>query len=200
MIGKVSCFLWPSRPNDFFLKKLFNININNGVSVSFRLANYVDVFSFSSNTENHNFYLNHLNLLKRFIVYFRLKAKNIINDLHYNCPRLLTRKIEFNVEVEDQKAIALEKFRTQISPRTLILEDDLKKIKFSPRETQCLFSMLEGKSMNKIAEELGVSQRTVESYLENMKLKTGCITKSKLLADFFKQHLYQPSIYYDRYN
>ena len=197
--GKISFFLWRSNESDAVLKKILPKKINNGISISLRLFNYVDIFSFSSNIESHNFYLNHLNLLKRFIIYFRLKAKDVIDDVHHNHAHLLARRIKFNVATEDQKTNILENFRKQIPPRKLIIQDNMQKIRLTPRETQHLFLMLEGKSMRKIAKELGISQRTVESCLESIKLKMGYTTKSRLLADFFEQQLYQPSIYYDRH-
>lgn len=60
--------------------------------------------------------------------------------------------------------------------------------------------LLEGKSMHDIAEELHVSQRSVESCLETIKSKTGYNTKAELLSAFLESQLYLPSINYDRYH
>jgi DNA-binding CsgD family transcriptional regulator len=62
---------------------------------------------------------------------------------------------------------------------------------FTKREAECMFLMLQGKSNSKIAGRLKLSTRTVEYYVKNMKLKTGCRTKSELISiilesDFLK--------------
>lgn len=198
--GKISFYLWPLQKSDFILNNMVAQNVKNGISVSLRLSNYVDIFSFSSTSDNHNFYLNHLNLLKRFVIYFRLKAKDVIDEISHSQVHLLARRIDFNDKVTDHYLEDLNDFRRQILPLKLTVQDSGRQVKLSPKETQYLLLMLEGKSMNKIAEELGVSHRTVESSLENIKLKMGYTTKARLIADFFEQQLYQPSIHYGRYN
>jgi DNA-binding CsgD family transcriptional regulator len=50
----------------------------------------------------------------------------------------------------------------------------------TPRELECLKYMHEGYSAREIAETLGLKTRTIEFYLENIKLKTDCDTRSEL--------------------
>ena len=52
---------------------------------------------------------------------------------------------------------------------------------FSKREKECIFYMLRGKTTKQISELLNLSKRTVDYYIENIKNKTGCRTKSELL-------------------
>lgn len=49
------------------------------------------------------------------------------------------------------------------------------------RQSECLFYLLRGFTVPMIAERLAVSKRTVESHIENIKLKAGCFTKQGLL-------------------
>lgn len=51
----------------------------------------------------------------------------------------------------------------------------------SQRELQCLQLSIRGKSASKVAVELGISRRTVEEYLNNIKLKMGVKTKSEMI-------------------
>ncbi len=55
------------------------------------------------------------------------------------------------------------------------------KYDLSPREIECLFHILRGKTMKETAAILSLSKRTVETYYENIKNKFGCFTKSELL-------------------
>jgi len=63
---------------------------------------------------------------------------------------------------------------------------DIKNFNLSKRETQCLTLILKGKSMREIAGILHISRRTVETYIENIKDKLGCHTKSELISKSFE--------------
>lgn len=58
---------------------------------------------------------------------------------------------------------------------------EYKKYKLSNRETQCLFYLLRGKTSKKIAIILGLSPRTIEVYVDNLKSKFNCRTKLELI-------------------
>lgn len=57
----------------------------------------------------------------------------------------------------------------------------LKDIYFSSQETSCLHQLIRGKSIKSIALHLGLSPRTVESYLENMRFKANVHYTSELI-------------------
>ena len=52
---------------------------------------------------------------------------------------------------------------------------------FSPRELECAELLIKGATVSKIAEQLMLSPRTIEFYLNNMKAKVGCKTKTELI-------------------
>lgn len=51
----------------------------------------------------------------------------------------------------------------------------------TPRQMDCLFYLLRGKTSKQIAEALGLSPRTVEQYVEQLKHKFSCKNKSELI-------------------
>lgn len=55
----------------------------------------------------------------------------------------------------------------------------------SKRESECLRLTVRGKSAKQIAAELEISRRTVEEYLNNIKLKFGVFSKSELIDKVF---------------
>jgi DNA-binding CsgD family transcriptional regulator len=57
----------------------------------------------------------------------------------------------------------------------------------SARELECLFLQLRGHSAKRIGETLGLSKRTIESYIDNIKTKLGCLNKSELLVTAMMQ-------------
>lgn len=58
----------------------------------------------------------------------------------------------------------------------------------SKREKECLNQIVRGKSARAIADLLGLSKRTVEGYLENIKNKLNVSTKSELIAKIFDKN------------
>ena len=53
-------------------------------------------------------------------------------------------------------------------------------VELSQREMECLFYTLSGRSAKETAAILGLSIRTIEHYLENLKLKLDCSSKTQL--------------------
>lgn len=53
---------------------------------------------------------------------------------------------------------------------------------FTYREAQCMVLFINGKTVDKVAERLSLSPRTVEYYLNNMKSKLKCRSKSELIG------------------
>jgi len=62
------------------------------------------------------------------------------------------------------------------------LDENANPLDLSKRELECLFLMLRGRTAQQTANVLQLSRRTVESYLDNMKNKFGCLNKSELLV------------------
>ena len=52
---------------------------------------------------------------------------------------------------------------------------------FTPREVDCMMGFMLGKTIVQVAKILHLSPRTVEFYLNNMKRKLSCRTKSELI-------------------
>ena len=66
------------------------------------------------------------------------------------------------------------------------LQGKNKIFRLSPREVDCAIAMIEGRSARETALQYAISQRTVESYIENIKNKLGCNLKSELIRTLLK--------------
>ncbi len=200
---KIYVAVWKEYADDDFLGKIYKLGIWNGISIALPFNDYIDIFSFASsvkNTELTNFYLNYFRLLKRFIIFFRLKGKKVIEHANQNlCD--LSENIELYCQSDKEEIAIINSIRRQIFPRNVFINTVyLKKITLTKKETSYLIMLLEGKSMVAIANELRVSTRSVESCFEIIKSKTGFRTKAELLNAFLESQIYQPSIYYGRHN
>lgn len=60
-------------------------------------------------------------------------------------------------------------------------------IKLSPRENDCLFFLLQGRTAKETGRQLSISHRTVEVHVDHLKTKFGCKNKSELIAKALKE-------------
>ena len=199
--GKLAVMRWRNYVGDSFLEKIYKLGVWNGISVALPFNNYIDIFSFASslrNKEINNFYVNHLQLLKHFIIYFRLNGRKEIEYANKNL-YLLNNKLELYSQDSQRKKTVVKNFQKEILPKKGCIKTVYSKIiNLTEKEVTYLVMLLDGKSMFNIAEELNISQRSVESCFETIKSKTGYDTKAELLTAFLESQIYQPSVYYER--
>lgn len=62
-------------------------------------------------------------------------------------------------------------------------------IYFTQRETQTIYLLMRGKTNFETAKTLGLSRRTIEFYIKNMKSKLHCHSKSELINKVIKSDL-----------
>ena len=65
--------------------------------------------------------------------------------------------------------------------RSYVLNKPSAKLDLSDREFECLFYLLRGHSMKEIGKKVAISDRTVETYVERIKLKHGLKSKADLV-------------------
>lgn len=66
------------------------------------------------------------------------------------------------------------------------LAGNLGEISLTQREAVCMVHIMKGKTAKEIGKEMNISHRTVETYIEKIKRKTGCWTRSKLVSYGFE--------------
>lgn len=77
--------------------------------------------------------------------------------------------------------------KSKKEPVSLSIERNTAYYNLSSRESECLFFLLRGKSATEIASLIGLSKRTVEEYLNNVKEKMRCSTRSALIECCIKE-------------
>ncbi len=90
-------------------------------------------------------------------------------------------------EYQRQKTVS-KKNRTI---RNYYLEEPFHHIYFTQRELDCLQLLLQGKTNRYVADQLALSERTVEFYIRNMREKTGTTSKQALLEFMSKMNIYE---------
>lgn len=105
----------------------------------------------------------------------------------------INQMTEINIPFLTKLGIALTKFNQMMNiqnTNSLVLEPyGYESYHLSKRESECLFYLLRGKTAKEIARALTLSHRTVEGYIENIKFKLCCRTKTELIGKAIDQGL-----------
>ena len=101
---------------------------------------------------------------------------NEILDLNEEHNISLKSKLKDNLDLDSISTLSF-----LMSLEETLVKDRYKNIDLSKRECECLFYMLHGQSAQNISNVLGITRRTVESYIENIKNKMAVSSKRDLI-------------------
>ncbi|MBY0280630.1 MAG: helix-turn-helix transcriptional regulator [Alphaproteobacteria bacterium] len=175
--------LWPSARHDHFLDALNHFGMWHGINFYKWRDDYLELWTFSTSCDRggiSQIYLNTLPYFEEFIHYFNLKSSEIINindkeklaQFEHCLPSPSLQNNALNPLTEIINLIKIDKFLIN-GPNGLVT--------LTKRESECLKLLGTGKSAKEVAAVLQISPRTVECYVNQIKEKTGCYSKSKLL-------------------
>ena len=165
-----------------------DFNMWNFMLIYERFPTYGDFWFFGTNRNNLqiiNFYINNINVLQHFILYFKNKTFNLF-DIS-NPSKLISTKIR-PLEEKAKEESHVNEFIKEISYNRHYLTGKYNGKFLSTREAECLFYTSQGRTMKEIAEHVHLSPRTIETYMNNIKNKMGCRTKGELISIFSKLH------------
>lgn len=157
--------------------------VQNGLLLIRKGMHYDESFYFSmldTVLSDRPYYYCIINDLKNFSLYFLEKGKKIIEYantkiIKYNIPKA-SDNLFFSIftKHDDDKGIA--------SPNKFCFSTTYGDVFLSRQELNCLRHIAMNKSQESISQELGLSRRTVESYLLNLKNKLNVDSKEELTA------------------
>lgn len=186
-------FLFPGDINVGLEKQIMQEKFGYAVDSSFVIFKKHEegIHKFLFNTKNKqfslkNFYLNNHSLFHKFCIQF-------LNE--FSSLTTVTEKYKINIGTLigsefHTKNLLRKEYTPDLAKKVFFLKSigsipmDFNLPKpFSPQEKICIEWILEGKTYKEIAEIMQLSYRTVEHYFENIKDKTGCLTKSETLEN-----------------
>jgi DNA-binding CsgD family transcriptional regulator len=156
--------------------------------------NSCETFLFATTPDNPqsiNYLSNHREILYHFILYLKDRGKSIFEKAAKNTilipgagwetqPQSLpsVQDIASIHQLNEQKSV----FFAQTPIYQFSFENkEHQNIKFSQREIMCIVHLLNYKTAVETAKIMNISPRTAESYLNNIKLKLNCTTRSELI-------------------
>lgn len=183
-------YLWPSEPlNDAVYQGLYHHNLWNGITIYKKHGDCIESYAFATTKENikmMNIYLSEIDVLEHFILYFKSK---IFHSLTSSVEKEIMLPFSYDFPSEDERDATQKKFLEDTPVDNLYLRIKGTDIKLTKREKDCLTLLSSGKTAKEIANLLELSSRTIETYLENLRIKTGAISASQLI------HIYHENGY-----
>jgi LuxR family quorum-sensing system transcriptional regulator SolR len=182
---RIEYWLWNSLPFSESLNEQATLfNISNGFTIIKPSEHGDEYFYFGAKPHEHfmnNFYINNMELLHQFTLYFKEKARKLITKSSAYHNRILLPK-----ELMESSASNPEfnKIRNYSHQKPLILDSvtiDKQGTKLSKREIECAILLTKNQTAKQIAQTLDISFRTVEVHIQNIKYKMDCQSKICLL-------------------
>lgn len=163
-------------------------NIDNGIKITRRFPEFTETFHLATSAENkiiNQKYLSNIDPILKFLDYFVIQAQTLIS------PFLTLMLKNSDIKSSEAEAHPLSNtvndlykcFNIEHLPLT---KPDGTIIHLSKRETDCLKGIAQGLNAKNIAKSYSISHRTVEQYLEQLRLKLDAPTCTFMLTQLYK--------------
>lgn len=155
-----------------------NFSLFNPFDIVYKHPGYYEMFCFGINKDDFSIasvYLNHLKNFELFCQKFKKDFSRLITSLTSR-PIYLSEKI-----IQPVRNLILPESNDTLPPipeKTFALYQSFG---VSKREIECVEKLRRGFSAKQIAQELNISNRTVEKHLENARYKLSCTSKYDLV-------------------
>ena len=181
------------------LQRARQFGIDHGVTIIKKVADGLEVCFFGTTSDRPeivNHYLNNLDLLERFIIYFKEQARVIINKVNQQRITTFTDKFsQIKIVESDLYAIkpmlAREQFIAATELKQHHLEDEFQGIVLSAREIEVVNHLLKGMTSEEIGKTIHLSVRTIEDYLSRLRTKFSASSKSQLVQKLLQTDCYR---------
>ena len=161
-----------------------DFNIDHDLAIVRTHKDYLEFYTFAVEPQKSNiknWYLNNIHILEQFILYFKETGKTLIQTAEKD-RYILPRHIEQPSEEPIYSAAPnkIDDFLNKIKMNRYYLSHD-PEIYLTQMEFLCVSHSLKGLSSKQIAMTIGLSYRTVDSYLESVKKKLDVQNKTSML-------------------
>lgn len=182
-LNETSYFFTPIETNDYIVKAFRDLfGLFSGLSIYKRYENYVELWDFSSTQQNSILSGSILSdkkieLLSKYISYFNSQISRL--DLCERTTINFPDKIDLSSSISFPADFNL--FLKAIGEAPYFAKYKDRKFSLTKREMDCLQMISMGNTMKESAKSLGLSPRTIEQYVNNIKQKSNIYFKSDLI-------------------
>jgi DNA-binding CsgD family transcriptional regulator len=158
-------------------------NIYNGITIIEPNKDYTELYYFGTTVENVgvvSLYINKFDILQRFLLYFKDKAHDLVSEANRH---LIHLPHNGSITAPSEELIDDAKYQSFLAetPINRVFISEISDIYLTNREATCLYLLLQNNTAKKIGKILNISPRTVESYLEAIKMKFNLDSKKELI-------------------
>lgn len=165
-------------------------NIDHGITFVVKRKDTTLLYVFGSKRENHqinNFYASNIDLLQRFIHYFTDQAHHLIQEAAKNRvylpePQKINPERVNNINVSKRMR---KEFLSRATVSRYYLLNESDELYLTPKQAECASLFIKGLTAKQIAIRMGVSYRTVEGQVQDIKSKI----QDALNQPLTKEHL-----------
>lgn len=175
---------WPLTFSPPLIKKLSELNMNNTYTIIQRRNEFIEAWHFIADRDQSiiSFFLNFGEVARHFINYFNYKAAETFPSFQEKYRSAFTDF--FILFQQERNEINNEKKKiffndTQINQHVFKLPQG--DVTLSARELICLVHLVRGRTAKEIAQLLNLSPRTIEHYINVIKVRFGVQNKSELI-------------------
>lgn len=186
-------YVWPMESDlEVFKQGRVLLDSEIGITITQDSEAYKEFYFFSWSRDamdQFNSVLNNKIYLYQFLAYFKKEGKALIEiaqthhrvilpsgpDAKHSFPTVVVHSIDFVSEGLDISA--LETFQSMLKHQD----------RYTPKELECIYFLLQGYTAKECAKKLNVSHRTVETHYENVKLKLACHKKLEIATAFMRE-------------
>jgi DNA-binding CsgD family transcriptional regulator len=159
-------------------------DVDNGTVLVVMIDDVIERYFFGSTKENSQvnyIYLHKIDLLKRFILHFKECASHLINEAEKT--KIILPKLILNRQDEEFYSDSLiQEFLNDIKIKKVCVRTQGQDFYITPNNAKILSLMKCGYTSKEISSEVGLKQKTVEIYRDNLKDKLLQFTQGNLLT------------------
>lgn len=177
--------LWDQMIKEDVIKVRHELELDNGICLINRNDNFTEAFAFSTPLHaktSMSIYLNQMNVLNKFCLYFKDQASKLIQQGLDNPIVMPDSMLSLNQEIEDtvKDIDKLNVLMEALKIKSYHFSEKFDGIKLTKREVECLSLYLKGKTSHEIAVQLSLNKKTIDTFLSLIKKKFQCRTRSEL--------------------
>lgn len=163
---------------DFEKEINLNLGLHNGITYVNQCLNYWELFTFDGISQQiHQL---ERKLLMHFIIYFKEQAQELLSDGEKE--KIYLPEYSDLIKSDNVYAEKIADFLNKTTINRYYLSEKYRDIYLTPKEVNCIYWLIQGKTAEEIAIIEGNSKKTIERHIENVKLKLNCTKLVQVLT------------------
>lgn len=192
-MDKSNIFGWS---DEITLNSRDEYNILNPMLIMQKYDDHYEAFMFDVHDKNaYEKYVGCFDIFEQFMHYYKDSAKKMLKKVRQQPLRVANQYLVPSEKTAPIPTNTKNILSTLPSVKRYYLKHGSIDIVLSKKEYYCLSLLAHGKQLKRIASELGISLRTVETYFERLKKKLNLTSRNELLSVYWQNRILSEQIH-----